>query len=475
MAVKFRTGPRTTISTKVVDGKRTFVNTKFPGQTFNSAKSAQGGNPLIGQSNPFFKKDIPGITRAPSQTQISTQDPVQAPPPLPPPSLPEGTLKQGLDRSQRESITNLVSSNRAFNDEDARNFAFATGSGDHTQFIGKTGREVVGQLSPGEDPSAETPASDALSFLGESPDVDAQTGEDVPVPTDVQTNLKDLGIADTPSESEIAQSVIDSPEFSFLQERFKLESLNAESKAEATKDFLEKKFQSDKTDLENVLARKGLAFSGIRATQVRALAADLAASELQTDRELASKVLDLDLDVREAIFDLVGDAVKSAQAGQKEAIAQLNKAGFAVVGNTLVPTVAAQSAESLAQNRAFTQSVNLARLDLSQAQFEFDQAKNDVTIAQAQRRIEISEAQLNLAIAREGRLAAGGDGVDTIVDPTKSQLATASANFLTANPDQTLDDWADLSDTDKIRWLGTKGDTPEDIKEGLLCGRNRNG
>lgn len=46
---------------------------------------------------------------------------------------------QGLSQEQQASIQNLVGTNQAFNETDAKNFAFATGQDDFSQFVGKTG------------------------------------------------------------------------------------------------------------------------------------------------------------------------------------------------------------------------------------------------------------------------------------------------------------------------------------------------
>lgn len=54
-----------------------------------------------------------------------------------------------LDDAQRNSISNLINSNRPFNETDARNYAYATGASDYRQFIGKTGSQITGVGSQG--------------------------------------------------------------------------------------------------------------------------------------------------------------------------------------------------------------------------------------------------------------------------------------------------------------------------------------
>lgn len=81
-----------------------------------------------------------------------------APPTYTPPA-DTGNYIPGLDDAQRNSITNLVNSNRAFSETDAKNYAFATGAGDYRQFIGKTGSQITGVGSQG---GTANPTGDGL-------------------------------------------------------------------------------------------------------------------------------------------------------------------------------------------------------------------------------------------------------------------------------------------------------------------------
>lgn len=159
------------------------------------------------------------------------------------------------------------------------------------------------------------------------------------------TLYPDIFDNDEPSEAELVNSWLDSAEGKIFLERQNLAGMNAEAKAEAAKQELEAKYKSEKKTLEQNLSEAGLAFSGIRGSKVKALADSLAASTLDVDREFASKLLDANVDLREAIIKGVAELAKQAKDNRKEAIQQLNAIGYAVVGNQLVPTLSAQREE----------------------------------------------------------------------------------------------------------------------------------
>lgn len=175
----------------------------------------------------------------------------------------------------------------------------------------------------------------------------------------------------TPSEGDLLNKFLNSPEAANLFTDAKNKNLSTEAKAEALKQAAETKYEADRTALEDKLAANGLAFSGIRGSKVKALADDLAASSLGVDRDLASALLESDSKLRDAILKGVADLAKDASDGRKEAIQQLNAIGFAVVGNQLVPTLSARSGE------------------------------------RAERSLQISEERLKLAEAAAARAAGG--------------------------------------------------------------------
>lgn len=85
--------------------------------------------------------------------------PAPAAPPTYTPPADTGNYIPGLNDAQRNSIMNLVSSNRAFSETDAKNYAYATGAGDYRQFIGKTGSQITGVGSQG---GTANPTGDGL-------------------------------------------------------------------------------------------------------------------------------------------------------------------------------------------------------------------------------------------------------------------------------------------------------------------------
>ena len=83
------------------------------------------------------------------------------------------------------------------------------------------------------------------------------------------------------------------------------------------------------------MASRGLAFSGIRGKGLSQLAESLATSKLGVDRELAIALLDADIDLKSKILNLTSDLIADAHKGRTEAISQLNKLGYAVIGDVL--------------------------------------------------------------------------------------------------------------------------------------------
>jgi len=184
----------------------------------------------------------------------------------------------------------------------------------------------------------------------------------------------DIFTEKTGGEADVVNTWLNSAEGQAFISRQKLSSMSDEAKAEATKKELETKYAADKATLENALAANGLAFSGIRGTKVKALADSLAASELGIDRELAFKLLESNADLRDAIVKGVADLAKDAADGRKEAIQQLNAIGYAVVGDKLVPTLAARSAERADINLELSERrLQLAEESAARAEERFNQ------------------------------------------------------------------------------------------------------
>jgi hypothetical protein len=189
--------------------------------------------------------------------------------------------------------------------------------------------------------------------------VPASSRQQVVTPSGVNATevLSSLGIEPGPTSEDIATSVMNDPGFQLLSDQLESAGIIAEAQNQATKDFLERKYEQDKTDLELLLSKKGIGLGPFAATQVRALATELAASKLGADRKLAGQLLDINFDLRKGIMDSVADIVEQASKKEDKATAQLNKVGLAVVEGKLIPTLAAQAQQERANEpsiRTFT-------------------------------------------------------------------------------------------------------------------------
>lgn len=146
-------------------------------------------------------------------------------------------------------------------------------------------------------------------------------------------------------EADMINQWLDSSEGRAALQRQRMENMSAEAEAEQMRNEVESQFAEEKREMEHSLAERGLAFSGIRASQVRDLAENLAQSQLGIDREFASQLLNADQNMQETIIEGVGSLIEQAQRNEEQAVEQLNKAGYAVIDDMLVPTQSAQNAE----------------------------------------------------------------------------------------------------------------------------------
>lgn len=203
-------------------------------------------------------------------------------------------------------------------------------------------------------------------------------------PTTAAGALSALGLENLPSEEDIYKRVLASPEFGLVAERLGAKATESTAVAEAAKAQAEEKYAADKTELEQKLASRGLAFSGVRATQVQALAENLASSKLKADRELASKLLEQDFDLREKTMNSVKAIITQAQDGRKSAIQQLNAVGLAVIGDQLVPTMTARKEEQ-------------SQVNFERVQERLEAAANEPAVSERLRAAKIT------ALAKAGR------------------------------------------------------------------------
>lgn len=169
-----------------------------------------------------------------------------------------------------------------------------------------------------------------------------------------------------PSASDVLSTVMNSPGFQNFLDQQNLSSTLATGKAEAEKLALERKTESLTKDFIDTMGRRGLFFSGATKSGIAALAEELAASKLGVDRALAGELLESDLKTRGEILKQVESVVKDAQDGRKEALAALDKVGLTIVGDRIMPTLAAQREERLIQTAEFNQEATMERLRLSE-------------------------------------------------------------------------------------------------------------
>lgn len=230
-------------------------------------------------------------------------------------------------------------------------------------------------------------------------------------------------IPQTPSADDILNSVLNSAGFQNFQQSQQLDKTLATGNAESQKASLESKSISDTKQFIDSMGRRGLFFSGETNTGLQSLAESLASSKLGIDRKLAGELLQSDFKTRDEIIKQVGDLVKQAQDGRKEAIASLEKVGLTVVGDQVVPTLAAQNAQLAAQREE--------RL-VQQAEFN-----NEATIQRLQNSADSaarSEEYLRLA---ENRAAnANGDGINfSNSDKASVQLFSSTIDTVLGEPD----------------------------------------
>lgn len=175
-------------------------------------------------------------------------------------------------------------------------------------------------------------------------------------------------IPELPTSEDILKDVLKSSKFQNFQQSQDLSREYDIGEAQAQKEGFERTTAADTKEFINNLGRRGLFFSGERVEGLQTLAEDLAISKLGVDRKLAVSLLESDLKTKKEIIDEVGQLVTDAQTGRKEAISALEKVGLTVIGDQVVPTLAAQSAERaaereerLVQSSEFSQVLALQR------------------------------------------------------------------------------------------------------------------
>ena len=148
------------------------------------------------------------------------------------------------------------------------------------------------------------------------------------------------------------------------------------------------------------IASRGLIFSGAKTKGINTIEADKLAKMLNVDRKFALLIA---TGLETAAQNIAKEAVKEIQTGKKDATEALKALGFAVNPQTgqIEQTVESKREARLTATDIFSQ-------DLQEAQFEFSQAKSQIQLAQAQEHLLIAQARLGVEQARERRLETEG-------------------------------------------------------------------
>lgn len=298
-----------------------------------------------------------------------------------------------------------------------------------------------------------------------------ETKTEPPPDISATDSLAALGLPEVPSESALLTKAFEQPEFKLFGERQALAKTTAETEAEVAKTELERKFGESKAELEESLGKRGLFMSGIRTKGVQQLIESLGASKLEVDRKTATKLLEQNLDLRAKVIDAVADVVKEAQAGRREAIQQLNTAGFAVVGNKLVPTLAERKAQA-GEERATRAELRAeaaagrseARLQLAQEAADRANQRLEIYLQQQQLGASAPERlrkQLQPVFSDASQIFVANVGQDGFVDP--KLYLRLRAKFISTYPDK-----ANLfDDTMAPQFLSQQSRTTLGIKKSL--------
>ena len=275
-------------------------------------------------------------------------------------------------------------------------------------------------------------------------------------------------IPGTPSADEVLNTVLNSPGFqNFKQGQDLSRTLNI-GNAASEKAKLEATTAKNTKDFVNSIGRRGLFFSGETTDGLNTLAESLASSKFDVDRKLAGDLLQSDITTREKIIDQVGKVVADAQKGRKEAIDALEKVGLTVVGNEIVPTLAARNAQ-LALDKEERITTNAERsAELASEREERLQKQAEYTVAATERRIQLAE---EAAVRAERRLEMAEDNANrypkgSIVSGnavfTPDSITTTSRRL---NEARGKDTWTDpnLYWSAYNEWVNVHGGTIEDF------------
>ena len=277
-----------------------------------------------------------------------------------------------------------------------------------------------GQLKP--------PATDAVNTVSQPNATSAVNVASTPTPppvtpstpTTATDTMGTLGYTPPPPMTpEALKSTVESdPAYKLAQESQANKTLAETATAEAKKQNLQSKYEGDKTALEQNLASKGLAFSGIRGQDVATLSANLASSTLGVDRELAIKLLESDVNAKEKFLDIAGDVIKNAQDNDKTALDQLNKAGYAVIGGQIMPTTEVLRLTQSAGTADFNKMIQLERLKISAQNAATAEERNSIL-----NQLRAVSLQQKTAVS-PGQVVNGATGLPVDLTQGESEMIT---------------------------------------------------
>lgn len=293
-----------------------------------------------------------------------------------------------------------------------------TGSPSQNQAFLKSLSTPAAPVTPTQEPPVPTsqpnpapPAPEAPATIGNSGLSAAQAAASIP---------------QAPSADEVLQSVLNSAGFQNFKQQSNVANEIDIGDAAAKKAELESKAASDTKAFVDKMGQRGLFFSGETSTGIQALAESLAASKLGVDRKLAGELLTSDLKTQERIISDVEKVVKDAQNGRKEAIAALEKVGLTIIGDEIVPTLAAQREERQVQAE-----------ERMSATAEANRAAAERRLALSEEAATRAEAYLRLA---EDRAAGGGSVTSGALTISNDQVGRGAQALNTARG---ADGWTD--------------------------------
>ena len=220
-----------------------------------------------------------------------------------------------------------------------------------------------------------------------------------------------------PTAEEVTSQVEGSPGFQLFQEGQTADQRKAIAKAETDKQALNLRAEQDTKEIKANLTNRGLASSSFMVEGIKSIADNLATSVLGVDRELAETLLSEDRETRGKFLDLAADVVKGAEEGNKQELEQLNKAGYAYYGGTLLPTVEAMR---LANDYSSIKSVNGGLFDLRNNKW-IVAPKSETDMGS----LPTSFKEWQLAGGEEGTGKSYGEWVSSSKPPTSAQSTVA--------------------------------------------------